>query len=258
MSEQKQLSLRSQTKLLKKSIEKKLIAHKIYISNSKTNSKSFLFWLQTIIAQNNTSSWTIEAMAGSIASELIQICQEKDKSTVDTKVIDRISKTYIPPVSSQTPQASASDLPKSSEDTSHRRSTELVPSVPPELVELFEQNKTDSTIEAWSKFAKQLNNAPFDRIPTAGITDAVSSEDLIVFSIKQTQLAIGNSSAIAIDIPVAKMPGVEVGTYKELRSDLTFKVGTGDDGNQYITQWGNENRGGLQIDAKTIVLFLKE
>ncbi len=53
------------------------------------------------------------------------------------------------------------------------------------------------------------------------------------------------------------MPALDVGSYRELQSGQVIHVGYGDDGNKYITQWGNENRGGIQIGAKTILLFVR-
>jgi len=252
-----QLSLRSQVKLLKKSIQKELIVSQISIY-SKSSNKAFLFWLKTIIPKNNPSESTIETLARSIASELIKICQEKNKLTIDKNVINSISKTYTFSRSLQPPLESTAEVELKTSDAPISTSIEPIIAPPLELLELFAQNQTDLLLNAWREFTKQLDNAPLDRLPTSSISEALQESDLVVFRCRRHELAFGNSSEKEIDIPVAKMPGVEVGTYKELRSDLRFKVGTGDDGNQYITQWGNENRGGLQIDAKNILLFIKE
>ena len=49
-------------------------------------------------------------------------------------------------------------------------------------------------------------------------------------------LSIINKAGEYFDVKAAKMPGLQVGCYKELRYNFTMAVGKGGDGQNYITQ----------------------
>ncbi len=61
----------------------------------------------------------------------------------------------------------------------------------------------------------------------------------------------------AFDLPVAKLSALDVGQYRELQSELVFHLGNGQDGNKYIARWGDGDRGGIQVDPQTVLLFVK-
>ncbi len=70
-------------------------------------------------------------------------------------------------------------------------------------------------------------------------------------------LAIINKAGEPFDVTVAKMPGLQVGCYKELRYNFAIAVGKGGDGHKYITKWGTKQRGGIQIAARDALLFVQ-
>ena len=70
-------------------------------------------------------------------------------------------------------------------------------------------------------------------------------------------LAIINKAGEYFDVKAAKMPGLQVGCYKELRYNFTIAVGKGGDGQNYITQWGTKQRGGIQIGPRDALFFVQ-
>lgn len=70
-------------------------------------------------------------------------------------------------------------------------------------------------------------------------------------------LTIINKAGEYFDVKAAKMPGLQVGCYKELRYNFTMAVGKGGDGKNYIVQWGTKQRGGLQIGPRDALFFVQ-
>ncbi|MCA1994912.1 MAG: alpha-amylase [Coleofasciculus sp. S288] len=70
-------------------------------------------------------------------------------------------------------------------------------------------------------------------------------------------LTIINKAGESFDVQAAKMPGLAIGCYKELRYNFTMAVGKGGDGQNYITQWGTTQRGGIQIGSRDVMFFVQ-
>ncbi len=152
-----------------------------------------------------------------------------------------------------TPQL-ASEATEANQSTS---TTESLSNLPPEFLELL-NGKVDTAFEqAWAAFDEQLAFEPSSRPAPEEILPTTSPEELVFIVRGHRGLAIANQKNQSIDYAVAIMPVLNVGSYRELQSGLVMDVGYGDDGQKYITQWGNENRGGIQIEAKTILLFVR-
>ena len=135
--------------------------------------------------------------------------------------------------------------------------TERLSNLPPEFLVLL-NGKVDTAFEqAWAAFDEQLAFEPSSRPAPEEILPTTSPEELVFIVRGHRGLAIANQKNQSIDYAVAIMPVLNVGSYRELQSGLVMDVGYGDDGQKYITQWGNENRGGIQIEAKTILLFVR-
>ncbi len=135
--------------------------------------------------------------------------------------------------------------------------TESLSNLPPELVELLNGNLDIVFEQAWAAFEKQLAFEPSFRLAPEEILGTTSPEELVFIARGERGLAIANQNNQPLDYAVARMPALDVGSYRELQSGQIIHVGYGDDGNKYITQWGNENRGGIQIAAKTILLLVR-
>ena len=69
-------------------------------------------------------------------------------------------------------------------------------------------------------------------------------------------LAIINKADTFFDVKAAKMPGLKIGCYQELRHNFTMAVGKGGDSKKYITRWGTKQRGGIQISPRDALFFV--
>ena len=69
-------------------------------------------------------------------------------------------------------------------------------------------------------------------------------------------LAIINKAGESFDVKAAKMPGLQVGCYQEVRYKFTMAIGKGDDQQKYITSWGSKQRGGIQIGPRDALFFV--
>ena len=309
MTDNNGLSLKARTKLLKKVIQKKLVAEEISISSRKSE-KEFRFWLQKISPYVNGEREQIERKGNSLAEEIIQLCQQQQTLNLDKTVINSLKSAPVN-LSSLNPVASKAVLTKDAsnsapiaqEDTSPlaqigtteaerepalatgantyigttevevevelklaseateanqpTSTTESLSNLPPEFLELL-NGKVDTAFEqAWAAFDEQLAFEPSSRPAPEEILPTTSPEELVFIVRGHRGLAIANQKNQSIDYAVAQMPALNVGSYRELQSGLVMDVGYGDDGKKYITQWGNENRGGIQIEAKTILLFVR-
>ncbi len=135
--------------------------------------------------------------------------------------------------------------------------TERLSNLPPEFLVLLNGNIDTVFEQAWAEFEEKLAFEPSLRLAPEEILGNSSPEELVFIARGERGLAIANQNNQPLDYAVAKMPALDVGSYRELRSGQVIHIGYGDDGNKYITQWGNENRGGIQIAAKTILLFVR-
>ena len=271
MSEPDRLSLKARTKLLKKTISKELLAHQITIS-SKNSNKELGFWLKQIISNVNYSPAQIEQLAQQIAAKMLKVCQDQEKVNLDKTVIQFISQNFvidfpetddanIESTNNSSPDKLSTTETNLAQQTEQKEVIEETPlaissSLPSEFTEVFDGHLESSFENAWEKFNSLLFEETYSRPAPEEITGTSDINGLFFLSRGNKGLAIGNNSDEVIDLPVAKMPVLDPGIYRELQSDLLMHVGNGDDGNKYVTKWGNEDRGGIQINPKTILLFV--
>ena len=110
MTDNKGLSLKARTKLLKKIIEKNLFAQGISIT-SKKSEKEFRFWLQKISPYVNGEREQIERKGNSLAEQIIQLCQQQQTLNLDKAVINSLHSAPVN-LSSLNPVASKAVLTK--------------------------------------------------------------------------------------------------------------------------------------------------
>ena len=154
-------------------------------------------------------------------------------------------------------EAEPASVEQATETLPPTSTTQSLSNLPSEFLELLNENLEPAFEPAWTTFDEQLREEPSLKLASEEILGNSSSEELVFIARGERGLAIANQNNQPLDYAVAKMPALDVGSYRELRSGQVIHVGYGDDGNKYITQWGNENRGGLQIGAKTILLFVR-
>ena len=70
-------------------------------------------------------------------------------------------------------------------------------------------------------------------------------------------LAIINKSGDWFDVPVAQMPSLATGCYKDLHHNFSISVDNGGDGKKYINKWGSPNRGGIKIGPRDALFFVQ-
>lgn len=89
------------------------------------------------------------------------------------------------------------------------------------------------------------------------IAAGADSPNLLFIERGNKGLAMINKAGGKFDVPVAKMPGLSEGCYRELLYDFEMCVGVGGDGQKYIEQWGSPDRGGIDIGGRTALFFVK-
>ena len=89
------------------------------------------------------------------------------------------------------------------------------------------------------------------------IAPGADNPNLLFIERGNKAIAIINKAGEYFDVKVAKMPGLHVGCYQELRYNFNMAVGKGGDGQNYITQWGTKQRGGLQIGSRDVLFFIQ-
>ncbi len=142
MTDNKGLSVKARTKLLKKVIQKKLLAQGISIS-SRNSEKEFRFWLKKIGPYFNGEPEQIERKGHSLAEQIIQRCQQQQTLNLDKTVINSLKSapvnlSELNPVALKAvlTHSSTTQAPIAQENTSpltHISTTE--PEVEPALVE---------------------------------------------------------------------------------------------------------------------------
>ena len=70
-------------------------------------------------------------------------------------------------------------------------------------------------------------------------------------------LAIINKAGESFDVKAAKMPGLSIGCYKEVRYNFTMAIGKGSDGQKYVTRWGTSQRSGIHIEPRDALFFVQ-
>jgi alpha-amylase len=113
------------------------------------------------------------------------------------------------------------------------------------------------TVLAGVKFHETLIGQPQYFRNGYEIADSADSPNLLFIERGGKALTIINKAATTFDVKTAKMPGLEVGCYKELQYDFEMCVAKGGDGQKYITQWGSPQRGGINIGPRSALFFIK-
>ena len=288
-----QLSFKGQTKLLKKTIVKNLVAQGITIS-SRNSEREFRFWLQKIIQSSKSEGSSLSEIGTQLARQIIEVCQRQQTLNLDKTIIHLIGfprgNLLEPNGASSITAASNSSTNLGQQAQENNRyldtggqtsplatvgtqTTSVAPATetiqPPEslatesqalpdFLELFNGN-VESTFERnWVQFQSLVGCESSVRLPNEEILGTTDAQELIFIASGSRGLAIANPSHQELDFAVAKMPALDVGRYRELQYGFTIAVDYGDDGNKYISQWGKENRGGIQIGSQTILLFVRE
>jgi alpha-amylase len=70
-------------------------------------------------------------------------------------------------------------------------------------------------------------------------------------------LAIINKSAEWLDAPAARFPGLDEGCFREIRYGFDMEISRGSDGYKWVSKWGVDGRGGINVGPRTALFFKK-
>ncbi|MFM7363198.1 MAG: hypothetical protein ACKO11_01585, partial [Cuspidothrix sp.] len=113
------------------------------------------------------------------------------------------------------------------------------------------------TVVAATQFHQKMDAQPQYYRNGNEIAATANNPNLLFIERGNKGLAIINKAGTTFDVKAAKMPGLEVGCYRELQYDFKMCVANGGDGQKYITEWGSKNRGGINIGSRTALFFVK-
>ncbi len=122
---------------------------------------------------------------------------------------------------------------------------------------IFRDDASDPIVQGGANFHEQILGQPQYFRNGNEIAPGADSPNLLFIERGNQGLAIINKAGESFASSSARMPGLDEGCYQELKSDLTMCVGQGNDGQKYVTQWGSSGQGGLEIDGRTALFFVK-
>ncbi|MDJ0632320.1 MAG: alpha-amylase family protein [Xenococcaceae cyanobacterium MO_188.B29] len=122
---------------------------------------------------------------------------------------------------------------------------------------IYRDDTSNPIAQAGINFHEQLIDQPQYFRNGNEIAEGADSPNLLFIERGDRGLAIINKAGESFEQTSARMPGLEVGCYQELQSNLTMCVSQENDGQKYITQWGSSEQGGLQVDGRTALFFVK-
>jgi alpha-amylase len=122
---------------------------------------------------------------------------------------------------------------------------------------IYRDDASYPIVQAGISFHEQMLTQPQDFRNGNEIAQGADSPNLLFIERGSKGIAIINKSGNSFDVQSAKMPGLDVGCYKELQHHFTISVAMGDDGQKYITQWGTPERKGMQIGPRDALFFVQ-
>jgi alpha-amylase len=121
---------------------------------------------------------------------------------------------------------------------------------------VYKDDAQDAITEAGVYFHQKMLGQPQYFRNGGEIAQGADNPNTLFIERGTKGLAIINKAGDYFDVKAAKMPGLQVGCYKELRYSFAIAVGIGGDGQKYITKWGTEQRGGIQIGPRDALFFV--
>ncbi|HEY9596215.1 MAG TPA: alpha-amylase family glycosyl hydrolase [Cyanophyceae cyanobacterium] len=122
---------------------------------------------------------------------------------------------------------------------------------------IYKDDAKDAITKAGVYFHKiMLRNPQYFRNGNE-IAKGADNPNLLFIERGNKGLAIINKAGEEFDVNSAKMPGLEVGCYQELHYNFRMEVATGGDGQNYVAQWENRQRGGIEISGRDALFFVQ-
>jgi alpha-amylase len=122
---------------------------------------------------------------------------------------------------------------------------------------MFRDDASDPIVKGGANFHEEMMGKPQYFRNGNEIATGADSPNLLFIERGNEGIAIINKSGNTFDVADAKMPGLDVGCYQELHYNFPMSVSVGGDGQKHITRWGNNERGGISIQPRDAMFFVK-
>lgn len=91
------------------------------------------------------------------------------------------------------------------------------------------------------------------------VLGVVDSSTLLLMERGSEGFFVVNKSAAEFDIPVLDLTLTNLeGCYRELRNNFTVAIERRNDGKKYVTRWGSSSRGGIEVQGRDALYFVRE
>ncbi len=88
---------------------------------------------------------------------------------------------------------------------------------------------------------------------------AIDSPTLLLMERGSEGFYVVNKAAAEFDIPILDLTLTNLeGCYREIRNDFTVAIERQDNGNKYVTRWGTWDRGGMEVQGRDALYFIRE
>jgi len=122
---------------------------------------------------------------------------------------------------------------------------------------IYGEDASDPIVQAGVAFHEQMMGQPQSFPNGNEIATGGDSPNLLFIERGDLGIAMINKSGNPFDVADARMPGLDVGCYQELHYNFPMSVSVGGDGQKQITRWGNNERGGISIQPRDAMFFVK-
>ena len=94
---------------------------------------------------------------------------------------------------------------------------------------------------------------------TENILAVIDSPTVLMMERGAEGFFVVNKGAEIFDIPVLDLTLTNLeGCYRELRTNVTVAVESNGQGQTFVTRWGTQARGGLQVQGRDALYFIRE
>jgi alpha-amylase len=91
------------------------------------------------------------------------------------------------------------------------------------------------------------------------VLKTIDSQTVLLMERGSEGFFIVNKGAGKFDVPIIDLTLTNLdGCYKELRNSFTVAIERRSDGKKYVTRWGTRNRGGMAVEGRDALYFIRE
>jgi alpha-amylase len=91
------------------------------------------------------------------------------------------------------------------------------------------------------------------------VLGVVNSPTLLVMERGEEGFFVVNKSTSQFNVPTLDMTLTNIdGCYREIRNNFTVAIERNNQGKKFVTRWGNANRGGMEVQGRDALYFIRE